>query len=68
MEKAFAASTDVATFLSPTLLDGHVAAFLGSSAVPETLRTTVLENVDTYVNDSDTAALKVAGSSRKTRG
>ena len=68
VEKAFAASTDIANFLDPTLLDGHVAAFLGSSAVPLPLRTTVLDNLDSYVNDVDTAALKAAGKLAQDQG
>lgn len=68
VEKAFAASTDVANFLNPTLLDGHVAAFLSSSAVPQPLRLAVVDNLDKYTNDGDTAALKAAGKLAQDQG
>lgn len=61
MSDAFEVSTNVVGFLSPEIVHGFVAEFLGSPKISEALKLTVVGDLSRYVPTDDPSALRAAG-------
>lgn len=58
---AFVVSQNVEQFLTPALVSGFLAELIRSSAVPENIRSTVVENLATFVPNDEIEPLRAAG-------
>ncbi|PCC37289.1 hypothetical protein CIK74_01345 [Glutamicibacter sp. BW77] len=61
MSEAFETSENVADFLSPEIVQGFVAEFLGSPKISRSLKQIVIDHLPQYITTDDSRALLAAG-------